>query len=246
MKEKSTASSVFLLEGTPPAPARKLQGKPGRPKGGRPDETRDRILNAAESLFADRGYDGASIRDVAAAADVQINAVGYHFGPKEDLFDTVIARRAAVMEALRLDALADARRTAGEAPIPVEILIRAYVRPFIESADHGEPGWRNYAALMGRLANSPLGTEIIARHYDDTARTYLCEFQRTLLGVELEDIVDGFSAMVAAMLGICAKTGRRERLANTDRARAAKKSIDVLVRFHAAGFNALSHTNWRT
>ena len=228
-----------LLEGTPPAPARKRQGKPGRPKGGSTEKTRNDILNAAERLFADRGYDGTSIRDVAAAAEVQINAVGYHFGPKEVLFDTVVARRAAIMDALRLRSLAEAQEAADKGPVPISTLVCAYVSPFIESADHGEPGWRNYAALMGRLANSPLGTEIIARHYDDTARDYLAEFRRALPDVSPDDIVDGFSAMVAAMLGLCANTGRRERLLQGGQARSAEASIDVLVRFHTAGFHAL-------
>ncbi len=241
MTSNSADTAKITLEGTPPAPVRKSRGKPGRPKGGRTDQTRDRILDAAERLFADRGYDGTSIRDVAAAADVQINAVGYHFGPKEALFDTVVARRATIMTALRLKALDDARAEADHGQIPIDILVRAYVRPFIDSADHGEPGWRNYAALMGRLANSPLGTEIIARHYDETARAYLVEFARALPDVVPEDLVDGFSAMVAAMLGICANTGRRERLAQSDRASSAKTSMDLLVRFHTAGFHALSN-----
>ena len=75
---------------------------PGCPKGGSTEKTRNDILNAAERLFADRGYDGTSIRDVAPAAEVLINAVGYHFGLKEVLFNTVVARRAAIMDALRL------------------------------------------------------------------------------------------------------------------------------------------------
>ena len=240
MIKESIKSSEVALKGTPPAPSRSSRGKPGRPKGGRTEETRDRILNAAESLFADRGYDGTSIRDVATAADVQINAVGYHFGPKEALFDTVVARRATIMTTLRLNALEEARAQAGASPIPIETLIRDYVRPFIDSADHGEPGWRNYAALMGRLANSPLGTEIIARHYDDTARAYLTEFRRALPDVAQEELVDGFSAVVANMLSICANTGRRERLAESKRPRPAQASIDLLVRFHTAGFHELS------
>lgn len=239
MTDRQIDEQHVALEGTPPAPIRRPPGKLGRPKGGSTGKTRDRILDAAESLFADRGYDGTSIRDVAAASDVQINAVGYHFGPKDALFDTVVARRATIMTALRIEALEKARAQSGNASIAIETLVRAYVRPFIKSADHGEPGWRNYAALMGRLANSSLGTEIIARHYDDTAKAYLAEFQRTLPGVDPLDLVDGFSAMVAAMLGICAKTGRAERLSQTSKSRSAETSLEVLVRFHSAGFASL-------
>lgn len=222
--------------GTPPVRPRR---RAGRPRGRDPERTRRRILDAAERLFAEGGYDGTSIRDVAAAADVQLNAVGYHFGPKGALFDAVVGRRAAIMTELRRDALAEIRSEAGEAPPPLGGLIRAYVAPFIRSADHGEPGWRAYAALMGRLANSPQGTEIIARHYDDTAREYLAAFRLALPDADRADLVDGFSALVAAMLGICADTGRRGRLGATPARRDADESIAMLVAFHTAGFEAL-------
>ncbi|MEO1777987.1 MAG: TetR/AcrR family transcriptional regulator [Pseudomonadota bacterium] len=214
--------------------------KPGRPKGGRSDHTRERILDAAEKLFADRGYDGASIRDVAAEAGLQIHSVGYHFGPKEQLFDAVVARRADIMTGLRREALDAARERAEGAAIPIKQLVRDYVSPFIQSASHGDAGWRNYAALMGRLANSPLGTEIIARHYDDTARAYIAELQRALAGADPEDVVDGFSAMVSAMLGICAATGRPERLSGRTTRRPPEDSFETLVRFHTAGFLTLT------
>lgn len=214
--------------------------KPGRPKGGRSSQTREGILDAAELLFADRGYDGASIRDVAAEAQLQVHSIGYHFGPKESLFDAVVARRAQIMTRLRCEALNAARREAGSQTIPVRELVRAYVSPFIKSASHGDPGWRNYAALMGRLANSPLGTEIIAKHYDETARDYITELKRSLSGADPEDVVEGFSAMVAAMLGICAATGRPERLSGRAAPRTPEDSFETLVRFHTAGFLALA------
>lgn len=231
------------LTGTPPPPERDGGKGPGRPRGGRSGETQARILDAAEGLFADRGYDGASIRDVAAAAGVQVHAVGYHFGPKDALFDTVIARRAAIMTELRRRALTDLRDAAAGAPLPVSEMVRAYVSPFIQSASHGEIGWRNYAALMGRLANSPVGTEIIAKHYDETARDYIAEFRRALPGADSDELVDGFLDMVAAMLAICARTGRSERLTGRQGSRSAAASIETLVRFHTAGFLALAREN---
>lgn len=214
--------------------------RPGRPKGGSSAQTRERILDAAEHLFADRGYDGASIRDVASEAGLQVHSIGYHFGPKEQLFDAVVGRRAEIMTRLRREVLSASRQRAGDQTIPVCDLIRAYVSPFIRSASHGDPGWRNYAALMGRLANSPLGTEIIARHYDETARDYIAELKRSLSGADPEEVVEGFSAMVAAMLGICAATGRPERLSGHAVKRTPEDSFETLVRFHTAGFLALA------
>lgn len=236
----SEGETIAKIAGTPPSPARDSGRSPGRPKGRRSDVTRTRILDAAERLFANRGYEGASIRDVAAAADVQVHAVSYHFGPKEALFDAVVVRRAAIMTAHRRAALEAARTAAADGPIPIAAMVRAYVTPFIRSAGHGQPGWRNYAALMGRLANSPLGTEIIAKHYDETARAYIAEFGRALPEVDAAELVDGFLDMVAAMLAICARTGRSERLSGRRMPRSTEESIETLVRFHTAGFLALA------
>lgn len=232
------------FDSTPPAPRRAPRRKPGRPKGVSSDETRERILDAAERIFADQGYDGAALRDIAAAAGVQLHAVGYHFGPKEALFDTVIARRSTIMTELRLSALTAAKAAVGGDPIPIDRLVRDYISPFVLSAGQGDPGWRTYAALMGRLANSPLGTEIIARHYDATARAYLAEFRRALPRVSEPDVIDGFSAMVAAMLSVCADTGRPARLAEgRDSFRSPSDSLETLVRFQSAGFLALRAIN---
>lgn len=227
----------LILQSDPDQTAADGPRKPGRPKGGRSIQTRERILDAAELLFADRGYDGASIRDVAAEAGLQIHSVGYHFGPKEQLFDAVVGRRAEIMTRLRRDALREAQERTGS--VPVAELVRAYVSPFIKSASHGDPGWRNYAALMGRLANSPLGTEIIAKHYDATARDYISALKGALPGARPDDVVEGFSALVAAMLGICAATGRPERLSGRAVPRTPEKSLETLVRFHTAGFETL-------
>ena len=55
--------------------------------------TRDRLLDAAEHLFAQKGFDEVSIRELAAAAGVNVAAVNYHFQGKEKLYQEVIVRR---------------------------------------------------------------------------------------------------------------------------------------------------------
>lgn len=62
---------------------------PGRPGG---DESRARIVEAAAQLFADRGFDGVSVRELAKRAGVNAAAVNYHFGGKEGLYHAVIRK----------------------------------------------------------------------------------------------------------------------------------------------------------
>jgi AcrR family transcriptional regulator len=55
-----------------------------------PIRTRDRILEVARDLFAQRGYNGTSVRDIAIGAEANLAAVGYHFGSKESLYAEIL------------------------------------------------------------------------------------------------------------------------------------------------------------
>ena len=70
-----------------------------------PAETRERILDAAETLFAERGFAATSLRAIAARAEVNLAATHYHFGSKKGLLAAVFHRRIAPINTLRLDGL---------------------------------------------------------------------------------------------------------------------------------------------
>ena len=65
--------------------------------------TKERILDSAESLFMEHGFEATGLRQITAAADVNLAAVNYHFGSKEELFEAVLTRRLDPMNALRND-----------------------------------------------------------------------------------------------------------------------------------------------
>lgn len=113
-------------------------------------DTKDVILDAAEVLFAEYGYDATSLRDLTQEAGVNLAAVNYHFGGKEQLATAVLARRIGPINAerhRRLDALP---------PRPaVADVVRAFVEPAFPTATgcptgHVAPG-RDFCRLMGRL-----------------------------------------------------------------------------------------------
>src|SRR5260221_12505051 len=55
-------------------------------------DTKTRILDAAESLFMEHGFEATSLRSLTTAASVNLAAVNYHFGTKEELFQAVLTR----------------------------------------------------------------------------------------------------------------------------------------------------------
>jgi AcrR family transcriptional regulator len=88
--------------------------------------TKDRILGAAEELFAQYGFAGTSLRQVTSRADVNIAAVNYHFGSKENLVNEVFRRRMDEMSEQRLTRLRVAQE---EHPGELEPILAAFIEP---------------------------------------------------------------------------------------------------------------------
>jgi len=97
-------------------------------------ETKERILDAAERLFADRGFEATSIRDITGAADVNLASINYHFRTKRELIAAVFIRRVGPINQRRLTLLDEIEQKAGPKPPTVEALIEAMIRP---AADTG-------------------------------------------------------------------------------------------------------------
>src|SRR5258708_29955431 len=91
-------------------------------------DTKTRILDSAEKLFGDKGFDTTSLRDITAVAQVNLAAVNYHFQTKESLIDAVIGRRMAPLTKRRMEML-DA---AGPNP-PIGKIVEAFISPLLEA-----------------------------------------------------------------------------------------------------------------
>jgi AcrR family transcriptional regulator len=201
------------------------------------DNTRERILDTAEALFAFHGYDGTSIRDVASAAGVQIALVSYHFGPKERLYETIVERRSSEMGARRMAMLSVARERAQGCAIDMRELVAGYVWPFVERSSRGGEGWKNYTQLIARMTNSLRWGPIISRYYDPVARAYLDEMARTLPEIPKSSLINAFHFLVGAMLVACAETGRVERLSGGRKRKAdVETAFADLLPFLTSGF----------
>ncbi|MCK5341339.1 MAG: helix-turn-helix transcriptional regulator, partial [Desulfobulbaceae bacterium] len=66
-------------------------------------DTKHRILDAAERLFADKGYHNTSLRNITSAAKANLASVNYHFGSKEALISEVMDRRLAPINKIRTE-----------------------------------------------------------------------------------------------------------------------------------------------
>ena len=97
----------------------------------RSQETRNRILEAAERLFAHHSFAAISMRDITGAAGVALSAANYHFGSKEELFRVVFLQRARQLNRERTDLLAAACAARSGAVVPLRQVLEALLRPAV-------------------------------------------------------------------------------------------------------------------
>jgi AcrR family transcriptional regulator len=117
--------------------------------------TPGRILDAAERLFLDHGYDGTSSRMITAAARVNLAAVNYHFGGKSGLFEAMLARRLDGLHEARLALLEADLASAGGKPLPCERILGALFIPALALARDARRGGADFLRLLGRAYVDP-------------------------------------------------------------------------------------------
>lgn len=119
-------------------------------------DTKSRILDAAEKLFAEKGFHNTSLRAITRGAGVNIAAVNYHFGSKEAMIEQVFERRLLPINEFRrkkLEAIRDGARAAGRVPGVLETM-RAFIEPVVYFRET-EPGARDFITLVGRTMSEP-------------------------------------------------------------------------------------------
>jgi AcrR family transcriptional regulator len=115
------------------------------------DQTRSAILAAAERLYADRGFSDVTLRDIVAAANVNLAAVNYHFGSKDELIAELFVTRSLATNRERLREL-KAAEDAGGGRAPIETVMRALVGPTLRGCLGPESGRSTAARFMIRAS----------------------------------------------------------------------------------------------
>ncbi|MEP6678144.1 MAG: TetR/AcrR family transcriptional regulator [Betaproteobacteria bacterium] len=117
--------------------------------------TKARILDTAEALFMEHGFEATSLRSITAAAAVNLAAVNYHFGSKEELFQAVLTRRLDPMNQARVALLDKLEGDAGAQPVSCERILAALLSPALALARDPQRGGKNFLKLLGRAYADP-------------------------------------------------------------------------------------------
>ena len=140
-------------------------------------DTKARILDAAEALFSAHGFAATSMRDITTRAEANLAAVNYHFGSKLELVRAVFARRFGPLNEDRLARLTQLEARAGDAPVALVEILRAFVAPALRL---GAARGLDCMRLMGRVHSEPPAfvSELFGELFADVRTRFLAALQR--------------------------------------------------------------------
>jgi AcrR family transcriptional regulator len=186
------------------------RGKLGRPEGPS-SNVREAILDAAEVTFADLGYAGTTLREVADKAEVTQALISYYFGSKYGLFEEVFLRRGRKISDERLENLAALKRTGK--PLKIKEIVHAFLTPTL--ALRTTPEGRAFIRLQARLHTEPpeISYKLRNEAYDLSTRAYVDAIASALPHLSKKDVFWRVTLMVGAYMYAFSDTHRLEELA---------------------------------
>jgi AcrR family transcriptional regulator len=175
--------------------------------------TRERLLLTATRLFAEHGYEGVSLRNIARAAKTHLALIHYHFGSKEDLYRAIWASRygAPIEWRLRMFSTIDYSLPRQEL---VEQLVDIFLRPVVDLME--DPDGRAFLRIMAyEMGDSKEPQRGVLNEYlDPTGRAVIGAFRRALPEVSPADIAWGFQAMAGATMLHMVEVDRISRMSD--------------------------------
>lgn len=154
-------------------------------------ETRTRILDVAEELFMQHGFEAASMRLLTSTALVNLAAVNYHFGSKDALIEALFHRRLDPMNAERVAALDALEQQAGEQALTPEQIIRAFIGASLRMIEDAKGGGRNFIRLLGRTYTEPAKQirALIGQLHAPAMERFKAAFARALPEIPRDELV---------------------------------------------------------
>ncbi|HUF17319.1 MAG TPA: TetR/AcrR family transcriptional regulator [Thermoanaerobaculia bacterium] len=204
-------------------------------------DTRELLLDTAERLFAARGIDAVSLRDITAEAEANIAAVNYHFGSKENLIREVISRRLQPLNEERLRLL-DAFAAASPSGTPsLPQVLYALVHPVMEMMTNDPEKGTPFVRLMTSIhagANGCLSAAVLT-DMRGTVERFIAALSAAFPGVELREILWRAHFAIGAMAHTASAGAMLETLSGgVCRFTSAEDLSTRLVAFLTGGFLA--------
>ena len=208
--------------------------------------TKDRILDAAEAIFAERGYEAASMRAITGEAGVNLAAGHYHFGSKSGLFRATFERRVHEVNAERLERLDELEASHRDA-VPLELLLDAFLGPPLRYMAARHEGHARFIRLMGRvMSESGEHVKELLEIFRPVQARFLPAFKRSLPHLSENDVYWRFHLLIGAMCSLMTDPARLALISGGRcDATEAEEASRQLIAFALQGFGAtpVPHTS---
>lgn len=177
------------------------------------DGSRNKLLSAAELLFAEHGYNGCTFRMISKKAGINQGLLHYHFGSKENLFSEMFVCRAQELVAWRMRLLDEAEAEADGAAVPIERLVRCFIEPPLRMLD-GSRGQRAFIRIHAHLRSDPVpfGLDLRRRAFGASTTRFVEAMKRACPHLSLDAVVWRFNSMVGSYLVVVTQGARIEDL----------------------------------
>lgn len=197
-------------------------------------DTKDRILDAAELLFARHGVASTSLRSITQTADVNGAAIHYHFGSKAELVESLIQRRIAPLNELRMKRLEELEKASVDTPVAIEALLSAFLNPVVETRTEFKSREPQLAGLFAWLRFEP-GADFARIHdeFNEVRGRFAAAVATACGDIEIAEADERLGYAVGATFHLLHGVAQE---GDSDDAIAA--SFERLMRFLAAGFQA--------
>jgi AcrR family transcriptional regulator len=178
-----------------------------RTTGRHAGDTKSRILDAAESLFIECGYEAMSLRQITSRAEVNLAAVNYHFGSKDSLIHSMLSRRLDQLNQERVKLLDRFDEMLG-ARLTCEHVLGAMFIPALRLSRDPRVGGKAFLRLLGRAYTDPSSfiRDFLNGHYASVAVRFFDAFQRALPHLPREELGWRLHFAIGALSGVLAGT----------------------------------------
>ncbi|HXZ47374.1 MAG TPA: TetR/AcrR family transcriptional regulator [Usitatibacter sp.] len=203
-------------------------------------DTKTRILDAAEALFTEHGFEATSLRQLTAAAGVNLAAVNYHFGSKEELFQAVLTRRLDPMNQERIELLEALERQADGRPPSCEKVLFAMLMPALRLARDERRGGKNFLRVIGRAYADPAPfiRHFLHAQYAEMVERYKEAFLRALPHLTRQELTWRLHFVLGALSYSLASTDALKQFAQVTHADNDELMLQRLAPFLVAGLKA--------
>lgn len=215
-----------------------LDDKPAK-RAQRSFPTSERILDAAEELFARHGIYGVTMREIAELANVDTALLHYYFESKRGVFDAVFVRRADLLNSERMREL-DRYEAENNGRFELEPVIAAYLRPMFGLIRQGGQGWRNFCGFIGSSSSAPELMELLAQKFDPVTKRFIAMLRKAMPDADEEDLFWSYHLFLGSLTIATMDTGAIEHASGgLCRSEDLDQIEPRLLKYSAEGFRAV-------